>query len=128
MKIKPYRNRRTGSISWQVSGTLNGVRIRNNYPDKTQAVAAKRAIEVKALQATSSLNMVTTTLTEAQVRLAEVTFARIKDKPRTLDFYVDFALEKHKEPDSLKLLSKAKEEYILQREILCCKEVKLGGL
>jgi len=116
LSIKPYRNHRTGSMSWRVSGMMHGTRIRRNYQDKAYALAEKSALEITALQETSGLRSVGTFLTEAQLREAESLFLQIKDKPRSLAFYTKYGLDNHKEPDSLKTLSDAKDGYILQRE------------
>jgi len=95
---------------------VRGKRIRQNFKNRNHAEAERSSLEIMALQVASGLHHVGTTLTDAQVRQAESVFAKIKDMPRSLDFYVDYALANHKELDSQKLLSEAKEAYILQRE------------
>jgi len=95
---------------------IRDTRIRRNYKDKAYALAEKSALEIKSLQETSSLRSVGTFLSEAQLREAESLYLRIKELPRSLTFYVNYALGNHKEPDSMKLLSEAKADYILQRE------------
>ena len=123
LNIRPYRNRRTGSTSWRVTGTLHGERIRKNFSDKLDAVAGKRTIELQAMQDTSGFRLAGTFLTDSQLREAEAAFLRLKDvplppsqsQPRPLAFYLDYTLTNYKETSN-KTLAQAKEDYIKQRE------------
>jgi len=102
---------RNGTTSWRVDGRINGVRIRKNFKSREEAAAEKAALELKALQSTSNLRSVATTLTEDQAREAEAIFLRLADKPRPLSFYVDFALSNYREPENQKSLKDAIADY-----------------
>ena len=108
--VSRFENR-NGVISWRVSGWLHGLRIRKNFKTREEAAAEKAALEIKALQATSGLRTVATTLTDEQAREAEAAFRRLADKPRPLSFYLDFALANYREPESQKSLSEAIADY-----------------
>lgn len=60
-----------------------------------------------------------TPLTDEQVREAEAAFLRLGDKPRSLSFYVDFALTNYKEPESQKSLPDAIADYIAAKSHEC---------
>lgn len=108
--VSQFRNR-NGVTSWRVDGRINGVRIRKNFKTREEAAAEKATLELKALQSTSSLRSVATTLTEDQTREAEAVFLRLADKPRPLSFYVDFALTNYREPEKQKPLADAIADY-----------------
>jgi hypothetical protein len=110
---------RNGTTSWRVDGRINGVRIRKNFKSREEAAAEKAALELKALQSTSNLRSVATTLTEDQAREAEAIFLRLADKPRSLSFYVDFALSNYREPENQKSLKDAIADYNKAKEHEC---------
>ncbi|MFA6286888.1 MAG: site-specific integrase [Opitutaceae bacterium] len=102
---------RNGVISWRVDGRLHGVRIRKNFKTREEAIAEKATQELKALQADAGLQSATTFLSEEQLREAETAFNRLKEKPRSLSFYLDYALANYREPQIQKLLSEAVTAY-----------------
>lgn len=108
--VRQFLNR-NGVTSWRVDGRINGVRIRKNFKTREEAAAEKATLELKALQSTSSLRSVATTLTEDQTREAEAVFLRLADKPRPLSFYVDFAITNYREPERQKPLADAIADY-----------------
>ena len=57
--VRRFENR-NGVMSWRVAGFLHGVRIRKNFKSKEEAVTEKATLELKAMQATSGLQSVTT--------------------------------------------------------------------
>ncbi len=116
--VSPFKNR-NGSTSWRVTGWLNGFRIRKNFKTREEAAAEKAALAIKALQATSGLRSIATPLTDEQVREAEAVFLRLGDKPRSLSFYVDFALANYKEPESQKPIADAITAYIASKRHEC---------
>ena len=103
-------------FSFRVDGRLHGVRIRRNFKTKEEAAAEKATIELKALQATSGLQSVTTFLATDQLREAESAFRRLQRKPRSLTFYLDFALANYREAVAHKPLAEAVAEYITVKE------------
>lgn len=105
-----YENR-NGVTSWRVTGWLHGLRIRKNFKTREEAAAEAGSLQIKALQATSGLRSLATTLTDEQAREAEAAFRRIADKPRPLSFYLDFALANYREPENQKSLFDAIEDY-----------------
>jgi len=103
---------RNGIISWRVAGWLQGVRIRKNFKFKEEAAAEKAALDLKALQINSDLRAATTCLSEDQVREAEAVFHRLTDNPKSLSFYLDFALANYRDPISQQTLKDAVKEYV----------------
>ena len=103
-------------MSWRVSGTLNGERIRKNFKTRDEAVAEKSFLEITSLQATSGLRAIATALTESQVREAEALFQRMAGRMRPLSFYLDFALANYREPEKQKALTDAIAEYVAAKE------------
>ena len=95
--VTRYENR-NGVTSWRVAGWLHGFRIRKNFKSREEAAAEAATLEIKALQATSGLRSLATTLTDEQAREAEAAFRRLVDKPRPLSFYLDFALANYRQP------------------------------
>jgi integrase len=109
--VRRFRNR-NGAFSFRVEATLNGVRIRRNFKTPEDAAAEKAALEVRALQMSSSLRTVATFLTEAQVREAEAAFRGLEGHPRPLAFYLEFALATYREPEREKPLDEAVAAYL----------------
>jgi len=107
---------RNGVTSWRVAGWLHGLRIRKNFPTREEAAAEKATLELKAAQTENGMRAFATTLTEPQVREAEVLFRRVAGKERPLTFYVDFALTNYKEPERQKTLADATADYIAAKE------------
>ena len=96
--VSRFKNR-NGVFSFRVDGYLNGNRIRRNFKTREEAAAEQAALTIKALQLASNLRSVSTSLTEDQVREAEVAFRRIAERGRPLSFYVDFTLTNYREED-----------------------------
>jgi integrase len=115
--VSRYDNR-NGVTSWRVAGWLHGLRIRKNFKTREEAAAEAGSLQIKALQATSGLRSLATTLTDEQAREAEAAFRRLADKPRPLSFYLDFALANYRAPDREQSLADAVTTYLAfkQRE------------
>lgn len=107
---------RNGVISWRVDGRLHGVRIRKNFKTREEAIAEKATQELKALQADAGLQSATTFLSEEQLREAETAFNRLKEKPRSLSFYLDYALTNYREPETQRLLADAVADYTAAKQ------------
>lgn len=107
---------RNGVISWRVDGRLRGVRIRKNFKTREEAIAEKATQELKALQADAGLQSATTFLSEEQLREAETAFNRLKEKPRSLSFYLDYALTNYREPETQRLLADAVADYTAAKQ------------
>ncbi len=102
----------TGTLSWRVDGGLRGTRVRRNFKTREEAFAEKAALEIKALQDENGMRPIATTLSEPQVRDAEVAFRRLEGNRRALSFYLDFALVNYREPENQKQLADAVADYI----------------
>ena len=109
--VSRFENR-NGVFSWRVDGRLHGIRIRRNFKTQDEAAAEKATLEIRALQLASNLRSVTTTLTEDQVREAEILYRRVADGGRSLSFWVDFALTNYREPERQKALDEAVTAYL----------------
>ncbi|WP_236919120.1 site-specific integrase [Ereboglobus luteus] len=109
--VKPFKNR-NGVTSWRVSGWLHGLRIRKNFKNKQDAFVERGALDLKLMQTQSSLRPVTTSLSDEQVREAEILFQKFAGKPRTLAFYADHGLTHYKEPASQISLADAVKAYL----------------
>jgi hypothetical protein len=133
--LQPFKNL-SGTVSWRVSGVLHGERVRRNFRDRGDALAEKRALELRALQAASGMREVGTFLTDTQLREAEAAFLRLRElaanqaqptqphqqQTRSLTFYLDYALRHYKEPVAWKPLAEAIGEYVARREADCKRE------
>ena len=108
--VRRFENR-NGVTSWRVAGLLHGVRIRKNFKTKEAAAAEKAMLEIGALQATAGMRAATTFLSDAKLREAEDAFRRLDARPRSLLFYLDYALANYREPDQQKPLADAVAEY-----------------
>ncbi len=106
----------SGEIVWRVAGWLDGKRIRKNYATRAEANAERQMLEVQRLQSETGIRTVATRLEDAQLKEAEAVFARLNGQPRSLSFYVDFALTHYREPEKQKPLADAVAEYIAAKE------------
>ena len=113
--VAPFENR-NGVISYRVTGWLHGERVRRNFKTRDEANAEKAALEIRAVQAANGMQSVVTTLTVEQVREAEIAFRLIAGKPRPLSFYVDFAVENYREPETQKKLKDGIAEYVAAKQ------------
>jgi hypothetical protein len=86
--VSRFKNR-NDVVSWRVSGSLHGIRIRKNLKTREEAAAEKAALELKALQATAGMRPAMTFLVDEQLRQAEDAFRRLAGAPRSLLFYLD---------------------------------------
>ena len=72
-------------------------------------------MEIQRLQAETGIRTTATRLTDDQLHEAEAAFRRIAGKPRPLSFYLDYTLANYREPENLKPLSTAIEDYKLSK-------------
>ena len=105
----------SGEIVFRVTGWLDGTRIRKNFPTRAEASAERQALEIQRLQAETGIRTTATRLTDDQLHEAEAAFRRIAGKPRPLSFYLDYTLANYREPENLKPLSTAIEDYKLSK-------------
>ena len=113
-EIKRFKNL-SGAISWRLSGWVAGVRTRRNFKTREEAAAEKQALEIQALQTASGFRVGMTSLSDEQLRLAEDAFRHLAGRPRSILFYLDYALTSYREPSQEKALSDAITEYIASK-------------
>ena len=106
----------SGKIVFQLYARINGQRFRKNFPTRTEAEAERQIQEVNWLQRDTGTRAAITRLTEDQLHEAEAAFRRLASLPRSLSFYLDFALTNYREPEKQKPLAEAVAEYIKAKE------------
>jgi integrase len=75
-----YTNPRTGSKSWRVKGTKrDGTRIRENFTDPKDAQLRQVELEGEYLARQTETTLRATRLTDTQIHLAELAFAKLSD-------------------------------------------------
>lgn len=111
-KLSKFKNP-SGQDVWRLSGTLNGKRIRKNYPSRAEATAARQNLEIKYLEEESEGQTVWTTLTHDQNRDAIAAINRLKHakSTKTLSFAVDYLLQHYKEAAESMTVEAAVTEY-----------------
>lgn len=105
----------SGKIVFQVYARIDGKRFRKNFPTRAEAEAERQILGIQYLQETE-MRVAATRLADAQLREAEAVFARVTGQPRSLSFYVDFALANYREPKCCKALSEAAADYVAAKE------------
>jgi hypothetical protein len=106
----------SGEIVYRVYGRVDGQRIRKNFATLAEAKAELEVLEVNWLQRDSGTRAAITRLTEDQLHEAEAAFRRLTGQPRTLSFYLDFALANYCEPEKQKTLTDAADDYVKAKE------------
>ncbi len=106
----------SGEIVFRVSGWLDGKRIRKNYPSRAEAKAEADTLQIQRLQGETGIRPALTRLKEDQLHEAEAVFRRLEGQPRSLSFYVEFALANYREPAQQKSLADAIREYKAAKE------------
>ena len=106
----------SGEIVFRVAGWLDGKRIRKNFLTRVEAEAERQVLEVQRLQGATGIHTMVTRLAEDQLHEAEAMFLRLAGRPRSLSFYVEFALANYREPATQKLLTEAVADYIALKD------------
>jgi len=112
-KLSEFTNP-SGGVVWQVSGTLNGERIRRNRKTKAEAEAERQRLNIRALNEASDGQQIWTTLTHDQNReaIAAVNMLKRSGSNKPLTFAVDFFLRNFTEPASAKPIETAVLDYL----------------
>lgn len=113
--IKEFANP-SGEVVFRVSGWLDGKRIRQNFPTYAEAKVEADTLEIKRVQGETGVRPTVTRLTEDELHEAEAVIRRLVGKPRSLSFYVDFALANYREPVCQKSLVEAAAEYVAAKK------------
>ena len=106
----------SGEIVFRVSGWLAGKCVRKNFPTRAEAEAERQVLEVQRLQGETGIRTTVTRLAEDQLHEAEAVFRRLAGQPRSLSFYVQFALANYREPVTQKLLTEAVTECVAMKQ------------
>lgn len=101
----------SGDVVFRVTGWLDGKRVRKNFPTRAEAMAERQTLEIQRIQSDTGVRTAATRLSDEQLHEAEAAFRRVAGKPRSLSFYLDFALANYREPASQKSLSEAVADY-----------------
>ena len=83
-------------IVYRVSGWLDGERIRRNFATRVEARAEVQALEAWWLQDESGESPVIARLSDDDLHEAETAFCWLRDKPRSLLFYLEFAFANYR--------------------------------
>jgi len=106
----------SGKIVFQLYARIDGQRFRKNFQTRAEAEAERQLQEVSWLQRDTGTRAAVTRLNEDQLHEAEAAFRRIANLPRSLSFYLDFALANYREPEKQKPLVDAVTEYVTAKE------------
>lgn len=87
----------SGEIVFRVTGWLDGKRVRKNFPTFAEAKTEADSLEIQLLQGETGMRRVVTRLSEAELREAEPSIARLAEKKHSVSFYVDLALANYRE-------------------------------
>jgi integrase len=105
----------SGKIVFPLYARIDGKRFRKNFPTRAEAEAERQIRGIEYLQQTE-MRVAATRLADAQLREAEALFARVGGQPRSLSFYVEFALTNYREPTCRKPLNEAAAEFVAAKE------------
>ena len=106
----------SGKIVFQLYARIDGQRFRKNFQTRAEAEAERQVQEVSWLQRDTGTRAAVTRLNDDQLHEAEAAFRRIANLPRSLSFYLDFALTNYREPEKQKPLADAVAEYVTAKE------------
>src|SRR5258708_8329 len=106
----------SGKIVFQLYARIDGQRFRKNFQTRAEAEAERQIQEVNWFHPDTGTRAAVTRLNEDQLHEAEAAFRRISTLPRSLLFYLDFALTNYREPEKQKPLAEAVAEYIKAKE------------
>lgn len=110
LKITKYKNKRTGSRSWRVTGTVDGKRVRKNFLKHADALEEIQSLRIKALNGETHRSAVTT-LTDLQIAEAQDAFDRLNGR-YSLREAIDYFLGNYKEPTSSFTISDVLDEFL----------------
>jgi integrase len=106
----------SGEIVYRLYARINGQRIRKNFSTLAEAQSEREVQEVNWLQRDTGTRAAITRLNEDQLHEAEAAFRRLMGQPRSLSFYLDFALTNYREPEKQRPLADAVADYIAAKE------------
>ena len=89
----------SGEIVFRVTGWLDGKRIRKNFRTRAEASAERQTLEIQCVQSETGIRTTATRLTDEQLHEAEAAFRRLDGAPKSLSFYLDYALANYRPPE-----------------------------
>lgn len=107
----------SGEIAYRVSGWLDGKRIRKNFSTRAEAAAEKQTLELQLIQATTGIRTAATRLTDEQLHEAEAAFRRLEGAPKSLSFYLDYALANYRPPEREIKVHEATTAYLASKQL-----------
>ena len=106
----------SGEIVFRVTGWLDGKRIRKNFPTRADAVAERQTLDIQRVQSETGVRTAATHLTDEQLHEAEAAFRRLADAPKSLSFYLDYALANYRAPEREITVAAAVETYLATKK------------
>ncbi len=116
--VQKFKNP-SGQISWRVSGSINGRRIRKNFENKDDATAEKQRLDLQQKAEQNFEKVVVTSLTREECEEAKIAFKLLEDRKKPLSFYVKYALERYREAEFELTVEDAIKKYLLHKKIEC---------
>jgi len=113
--VKPFTNR-TGTVSWRVSGYLDGKQVRENYNDKLQALSRAAELEIERGHLGQLVTLKATPLSDAQLADAQNALRRLDGKANLYDA-VDFYLRHYRHGVDEKVLTEALAEFLAEKQV-----------
>jgi hypothetical protein len=112
--VKPFTNA-TGSVSWRVSGYLDGKQVRENYASKLDAYTRAAALETERQHLAGLVTLKATPLSDAQLADAQVALRRLDGKA-SLYAAADFFALHYRPGTGEKLLTDAFTEFLAEKQ------------
>ncbi|MEN8726052.1 MAG: phage integrase N-terminal SAM-like domain-containing protein [Lentimonas sp.] len=108
LKITKFKNR-SGNVSWRVTGTTNGERIRKNFASHAEALNEKQQYN-NVLSLNQQNRTAVTTMSDAQVGEAQDAYERLNGD-HSLRFAVDFFLQHYRAPNCDYFMSQVLDDF-----------------
>lgn len=106
----------SGEIVYRVAGWLDGKRIRKNFATRAEAAAERQSLELQLIQGETGVRAAATRLTDEQLHEAEAAFRRLEGAPKSLSFYLDYALANYRPPEREITVEKATAAYLATKK------------
>ena len=106
----------SGEIVFRLTGWLDGKRIRKNFPSRAEAAAERQTMEIQQIQSATGVRTAATRLSDQQLHEAESAFQRLTDAPKSLSFYLDYALTNYRAPEREITIEAAATAYLATKQ------------
>jgi hypothetical protein len=74
----------SGEIVFRLTGWLEDLRIRKNFPSRAEAAAERQTMEIQQILSATGVRTADTRLSDEQLHEAESAFQRLTDAPKSL--------------------------------------------